>query len=175
MTDAPSPFRIEQAMSALLSARARLLAEDPDIESDERLYADMLEGQSEGDPFDVLDRVIRAAIHAGSMADAAKRRADEISARAARYARRRDNLRAAAFAALDALGIRKHERPDFVASVRAGTASVQITDETKLAQEYVRWSMAPDKAAIAAALKAGEAVDGAELSNGMPSLAIKGT
>ena len=175
MTDAPSPFRLEQAMSALLSARARLLAEDPDIQDDERLYSDMLQGESEGDPFDVLDRVIRAAIHPGSMADAAKRRADEIAGRAARYARRRDNLRAAAFAALDALGIRKHERPDFVASVRAGTASVQITDETKLAQEYVRWSMTPDKAAILAALKTGAEVPGAELSNAIPSLALKAT
>ena len=175
MTDAPSPFRLEQAMSALLSARARLLAEDPDIESDERLYLDCLEGQSEGDPFDVLDRVIRAAIHAGSMADAAKRRADEISARAARYARRRDNLRAAAFAALDALGIRKHERPDFVASVRAGTASVQITDGDAVPAAYTRSVKVIDKAAILAALKTGAEVPGAELSNAIPSLALKAT
>ena len=60
------------------------------------------------------------------------------------------------------------------AHVRAGSASVIVTDETLIPAEYMRQPPpAPDKAAIARALKAGEAVPGAVLRNGEPGLTIR--
>lgn len=175
MTEPPSPRRIYEATLALAAARDRLLAEDPDLESDQRLFHDMVEGEAEGDPFAVLDQVIRAAIEADAMAEAAKVRADAMLARAARFAKRRDALRGIAFAALDSLGIKRHERPDFTASVRAGVPSVTITDESAIPETYWRMTRTPDKGLIRADLKSGVPVPGAELSNAAPSLAIKTT
>jgi hypothetical protein len=60
------------------------------------------------------------------------------------------------------------------AHVRAGSASVIVTDETQIPAEYMRQPPpAPDKAAIAKALKAGEDIPGAVLRNGEPGLTIR--
>jgi len=172
MSDAPSAYRMEQAMSALLAVRQRLLQDDPDLADDERLFSDMLEGES-GDAMEVLHRVLRASIAAKDMAEAADTRASDIAARRDRYRRRAEALRGAAFAALDALGIKKLELPDLTASVRAGQPVVVITDETALPEAFIRTKRDPDKALINAALKAGNTVPGAELSNSTPSLAVR--
>lgn len=168
----PSPFQLEQAMSVLMAVRSRLLEDDPDLADDERLMADMLEGET-GDAMEVLHRMVRASLHAKSMAEAAKLRAADIAARAERYARRDAALRGGVFAAMDALQLRKIEQPDFTAGISAGTAGVVITDETVLPEAFVRTKREPDKATIAAALKAGDAVPGAELGNGPPRLTVR--
>jgi hypothetical protein len=172
MNDAPSSYRMEQAMSVLLAVRQRLLQDDPDLADDERLFADMLEGES-GDAMEVLDRVLRAAVYAKTMAKAAKERAAEIGERAARYERREASLRGAAFAVLDALGLPKRELPDLTASIRAGQPAVVITDETALPEVFVRVKREPDKTLIGAALRAGREVPGAVMNNSMPTLTVR--
>jgi len=159
-------------MSALLAVRQRLLQDDPDLADDEQLFSDMLEGEG-GDAMEVLHRVLRASIAAKDMAEAADSRAIEIAARRDRYRRRAEALRGAAFAALDALGIKKLELPDLTASVRAGQPVVVITDEAALPEVCIRVTREPDKALIAAALKGGREVPGAELSNSSPSLTVR--
>ncbi len=167
-----SAFRMEQAMSVLLAVRQRLLQDDPDLADDEKLFTDMLDGEG-GDAMEVLDRVLRAAVHAKTMAKAAKERAAEIGERAARYDRREASLRGAAFAALDALGLSKRELPDLTASIRAGQPVVIVTDADVLPEAFVRVKREPDKTLIGAALKAGNTVEGAELSNSTPSLTVR--
>ena len=171
-TRQPSPWQLEQAMSVLLSVRRRLLDDDPDIGNDERLFAGMLEGES-GDAMDVIDNVIRASIEAASRAQAAKDIADHAAERAARYKRRAEALRGAAFAALSALDLRRLERPDFTATIGNGQRAVVITDEAALDRRFIRVTEAPDKAAIAAALKAGETVEGATMQNANPVLTVR--
>lgn len=168
----PSAFQLEQAMSALMSARARLLAEDPDLAGDEAALAALL-GAETDDAMEMVHRLLRAAVHAADMARAASERARTISERAARYDRRHEALRAAAFAAMDALEMRKIELPDLTATVRAGTARAVITDESVIPAEYTRTKIEPNKSAILADLKVGVVIPGAELSNGLPSLAIR--
>lgn len=170
--NAPSPYQLEQAMSVLLSVRQRLLEEDPDIADDERLMTDMLEGET-GDAMEVLHRMVRAALHAKSMSEAAKLRAADIITRADRYAKRDSAIRGAVFAAMDALGLKKLEAPDFTTGISAGTASVIITDEAALPNEFMRVHREPNKTAIGAALKGGAEVPGAELSNGLPRLTVR--
>jgi hypothetical protein len=168
----PSPYQLEQAMSVLLSTASRLREDDPELMQDERLFADMLEGES-GDAMEMLERVIRASVVAASFAKEAKDRADAIAERAARYKARAEALRGCAFAALTALELPKLERPDFTASVRAGQPSVFIADEAAVPDALCRTTRTPDKTLIAAALKAGETVPGAELLDGIPSLAVR--
>jgi len=176
---------LEQAMSALQAARQRLLEEDPDIASDEALMADILGSDpNTSDAMDVLHRVLRAAVHAKSMAAAAEARAAEIELRRDRYKRRAESLVTAAFNAMTALDLRKVELPDMTASMRAGAQSVVILDEDALPDEYVRvtTTRAPNKKAIRDALiRRSESADptqsndipGATLSNGLPNLMIK--
>jgi Gp157 protein len=170
--DAPSAFKLEKAMSALMETRERLLREYPEIAEDETLLTDMIEGEG-GDAMDVLDRVVRASIEADSLAKAAKERKAEIGERQTRFERRRDHLRALAFSALEALDIKKLERPDFTASIRAGQASVVVFDEEALLPAFWRYSQEPDKAKIRDAISKGFDVDGATLSNAAPSLAVR--
>lgn len=172
MMDAPSGYRVEQALSAWHSARSRLLTEDADLAHDEAALSELL-GSEEGDVRDVLARLLRAACMATLMANSAGEMANEIKARQDRYKRRADSMRGTAFAIMDALGERRLELPDLTASIRAGTPSVIITDEAALPAEYIRITKAPDKAAILADLKQGVVVEGAQLSNGIPSLAVR--
>jgi hypothetical protein len=168
----PSSWQLEQAMSVLLSTAARLREDDPDLMQDERLFADMLEGES-GDAMEILDRVIRASIVAQSFAEEAAERADAIAERAKRYKTRADALRGCAFAALTALDLPRLERPDFTASIRAGQASVFIEDEAAVPDSLCRTTRTPDKTLIGVALKAGNVVTGARMLDGIASLTIR--
>lgn len=170
--DAPSAYKMEQAMSALLAVRQRLLQDDPDLADDERLLADMLEGEG-GDAMDVLHRVLRASVAAKDMAAAAEARAVEIALRRDRYKHRHEALRGAAFAAMDALGLKKLELPDLTASIAVGRPSVVIVDEAAIPDQFIRVSRSPDRTALLQALKAGEDVAGATMSNSLPTLQVR--
>jgi hypothetical protein len=174
-TRAPSAYAVQQAMSALLQARERLLAEAPDITEDERLLLDSIEGEAEGDPLAVIDRLVAAAIHANDMAEIAHVRATELAERKARFKRRNEQLRGVVFSMLEALEVRRIERPTYSASVRVGQPKVILTDDTKLPEEFIRIKREPNLSAIGAALKAGEQIEGAMLANGAPGLMIKTT
>jgi hypothetical protein len=172
-TKAPSAWQIERAFAALTQVRDRLLAEDATLPEDQRLWQDMIEGEAEGDPLAVIDRVIRAAIDAEMLADLAHVRKTELSEREARFKRRCEQFREVAFRLLDALEIRHRETPDFTAWIGAGRQRVIITDDTKLPESLVRVKREPALSLIAAGLKAGEQIEGAALANGGPSLTIR--
>jgi hypothetical protein len=173
-TRTPSPFQVERAFTALLEARAQLLADDPEMaEQDSQLWQDMLQGQADGDPFSVIDRLVGAALDADDMADVAVKRAQEIRERAARLKRRHDRLRATVMDMLQALDIAKLERPTYSAAIRPAPAHVVITDEAALPDAWWRVKREPNKSAIASALKAGERVPGTEWSNQQNSLTIR--
>ena len=165
-----SPFQLQQATAVLMSVRQRLLQEDPDIAADERLFSDMLEGEG-GNAMDAIDAALRAALHAEDMAEAASNRAKQLMDRADRYGDRARDLRAACFAALDALGVRRRELPDATASVRTGPKRVQITGIVP--DEYKRHPPPQDDLRkIKDDLQDGKSLDFACLSNGAPYLQV---
>jgi hypothetical protein len=83
--------------------------------------------------------------------------------------------KATLFAIMDAIGCHRLELPDCTISTRAGPPAVIVTDEAALPDRFIRveTTRRADKAAIATALKDGEVVDGAELSNAMPVLSVR--
>lgn len=172
MNDAPSEFKVSIALSAWRAARELLLRDDPALEHDEAMLIELL-GPEEGEVLDVLERTARAAKHAEGVAAAAKARADEIAERAQRYTERARRMRAAAFAIMESTGLRRHEMPDMLLSIRAGQQSVVVEDETKIPEKYIRIERKVDKATILSALKSGLTVDGCVLSNGTPSLSLR--
>ena len=82
-------------------------------------------------------------------------------------------MRALAFKVLVQAGVKKLELVAATLSIRAGQPRVIITDEARLPEQFVRIKREPDKHLIASHLKAGERVEGAELSNSEPTLAVR--
>lgn len=168
----PSSYKVMIAGNELAQLRETLISICPDIEEDPALFADMLEAEG-GDALQVVERLIEASIEAGCLADAAKERLADLVERKARFERRRDTYRMGALQVLERINLRKLERPAWTASVSNRPPKVVITDESALDEIYVRVRREPDKAAIAAGLKNGDTVRGAELSNGGVGLTVR--
>lgn len=174
MITAPSGYKIEQALSVWQSVRARLLNEDAELANDEA-GIQLLLGDADGDVRDILGRLLRAAVHAGAMAEAAGERIEAMRGRQDRYKRRAAAMRGTAFAIMDVLGETKIELPDLTASVRKGTQSAMIVDEAAIPDIFVEvvTTRKIDKGVVLSTLKSGGEVPGAVLSNGLASLAIR--
>lgn len=171
MSAPPSAWRIAQAMAAAQAMRASLLAEDAGL--DAATLADCIDGEL--DALDLVRRLVRYSLDAKSMATAAAARADDILRREARFKRHAEAARATALAMLEALDMAKLVAEDFTVSISQGKPGVIVTDAALLEPRFVRTttSTAPDKASIAAAMDAGETVQGAERSNGSSVFTVR--
>ncbi len=167
----PSPFRIEQAMSAALAFREQILAELSGEETDYDLLLDCIDGET--DAIDILRRVIRGALEAETIEKAVAERIKTLTERKQRFGARGDALRGLAFRMLDALGLPKLADPEFTASIGQPRQKVIVTDVDALPEAFVRVTRAPDMATISAAVKAGQVPAGVEISNSAPSLTIR--
>jgi hypothetical protein len=176
MSDAPrvpSAWQLERAALALLAVRDQLNAIDPTILEDDRLFADMLEGET--DALAVIDQIVRRSIEAADLAEMAKHRKQRIAARQARFEHQSDALRQGVANILNELGLRRIEREDFTLSIRDGVAPVKITEMGALPEEFVRVTREPMAREIGAELRAGKTVSGATLGNPQPVLTIRTT
>jgi hypothetical protein len=172
-TEPPSPFRIQRAMTALAQARDQLLALDPDMASDETLWADMLEGETQGDPMAVIDRLARAAIDADYLADATAEHVKALSERRQRYTRRKEVCRRIVQAMLSELDLKKIERADFTARIQTPLkGGIHITDEKGVPDAYCEITRTPKRSLIGDALDRGETVVGAVRGNPEPFLVV---
>jgi Siphovirus Gp157 len=167
----PSSWALTQAMGTLSAARERLREIDPGLEDDWQLYQDCLDGES-GDAMQIIERVIEASIEADSMADATKLRKMDIAERQARFEKRRDTLRTVALSALEALNMRKMERPAWTASLRANQPPL-IVDETALPEQWFRTKREPLRAEIRKELANGTEIEGAVLGNASTGISIR--
>lgn len=152
----PSSHAIQNAVVAAQQAISAL----PDDE-DYSLLISTVEGES--NVLEVLDRVVEHAIADAKLVELARERAKRIEERAKR-------TRNVALQIIEALGISPLERPLFTASV-SYHREIGTLDETLLPDEFIR--RAPDKVAIAKALRAGQEVAGASLGNNAPRLIIR--
>jgi hypothetical protein len=173
MTDRPpSAYQTEQAISVWQSIRARLMQDD--LLEDETELTRLL-GPVEAEIDDILARLLRGAVHAKSMAEAAGERIDDIKARQTRYKAREEAMRSTAYAILEVTGRKRVELPDLTASIRNGTQSAMIVDEAAIPDIYVEEVIVRkiDKQTVLSVLKSGGEVPGAFLSNGLSSLSIR--
>ncbi len=110
-----------------------------------------------------------------SWTDAAKAEAKRLTERAKAASNRSDKLRAYAKAAMEATGQKKLEFALGSLSLRQSPASVLITSESMVPAAFktVVETVSIDKRQIAAAIKAGQDVPGADLIPGGMSLVIK--
>ena len=94
-----------------------------------------------------------------------------------RYRRRSQSYRSTLLAILDATGERRLELPHATVSLRAGPPAVVVTDEKALVDRFWRTETkrSVDKAALMEAMRDGEVIEGAMISNGQPILTVRST
>lgn len=159
----PRDLVIEAEMAGQI--RAALAEHD-----DEELTIDMVEGETR--LFDLLDAIMSDDAEDDARIAAIKARTDELRDRKARFEKRQKVRRSILQAALDTAGIRKLERAEYTASLRAVPPGLEITDPDALPDHLVRIKREADKTAIKKALGEGP-VAGARLTNGGETISIR--
>jgi len=161
--------RLLNEMTRYRAIKDRLLQDDPDL--DDRTLADTVEGLT--DLHEILIAVVRAALDDEAVVEGLKalikqnlRRLERLENRAAK---RRQIVKDAMLEA----SIQKLSAPDFLASVRQATPHVVVTDETEIPSVFWEMRAHLKKAELLKALKEGDKVSGAILSNPEMSLTVR--
>lgn len=150
--------------------RERIVAIDPDI--DERTLADTLEGLT--DLHEIVLAIVRSALEDEALAGGLKARIVEMEQRLGRFEERASKRRGIARDVMIELGLKKLVASDFTVSIRNGTPSLVVIEESSIPSVY--WEpRAPrlNKQDLLSDLKNGAAVDGVALSNPEPVLSVR--
>lgn len=160
------PIREAQAVAALRASLADALG------ADDELVIDTIEGET--GLFEAIDMLLLEVAHSHGMEAGTLQAADALALRAARYHKRAEAARALIEQAMMIAELEKLERPAATLSLVRRAAKVEITEEAEIPAEF--WKAGEpklDKKALGQALKDGQAVPGAALSNQAPSLTIR--
>lgn len=148
--------------------RDELLRRFPSLAEDDQALADTLDGISDLD--EAIAAVAKSIEDDEIMIDGIAVRVAELKQRQLRIETRLESKSGAVQEAMSRSGKRKIELPTVTISLRTNPQKVVIVDEAVIPPKYMTTPEppppAPDKRAILAELKAGNAVMGCELSNG---------
>lgn len=148
-----------------------LMAEYPDLAQDEELRASMIEGETSLDK--VIERALAQKMEADIMVSGIASLIESLSERSSRFERKSDAMRGLMKRLMMAGNLKSLPLPAASLSIQAGRQSVRITDEAAIPSQLTKITVTPDKTAIAAQLKAGTDVPGAELITGEPTLTVR--
>jgi uncharacterized phage infection (PIP) family protein YhgE len=143
------------------------------IADDDEAREDAIEGETN------LKEAIGAAVarvaEIDAMSEAIKTQADKLRSRRDRLENQAELLRAAIANAMQTAEIDKLELPSHTLTIKATPAKATITDEAAIPSKFfVPQDPKLSLKAVGDALKAGETVPGATLSNGGSTLQIRG-
>jgi hypothetical protein len=150
--------------------QARLLESWPEL--DQETLADTLEGIT--GLHEMIAAVIRSALVDEALQAGLRTRLEEMRQRLVRLEDRGAKKRDLALEAMCEVGLKKLEEPDFTASARAGLPPLLILAEPEIPEPY--WVPQPpklDRQALLADLKRGAVINGAQLGNPKPCLAVR--
>ena len=150
--------------------KQRLAADHPGL--DEETLADTVEGLT--DLHDIVAAIVRAAITDEALAQGLRGRISEMQARLARFEDRALSRRSVARDVMVEAEIKKITASDLTISIRPGTPSVQVLDETIVPAAY--WvTPAPrlDRQGLGADLKRGLVIAGVSLATSQPILSVR--
>jgi hypothetical protein len=122
----------------------------------------------------MIAAVIRSALVDEALQAGLRTRLDEMRTRLGRLAERGLKKRQLALEAMNEVGLKKLEQPDFTASARSGLPSLVVTSEQAIPPDY--WIPQPpklDRQGLTSDLKRGKEVPGACLANANPVLAVR--
>lgn len=149
----------------------RLFTEYHDeVADDEALRMDLLDGETGF--FEIIDKVLDHRQEALGMASMTKERATGMKLRIDRYESRAEAMTKLIMNLMEVAGVERVDRPEATISRTKGRESVEITDLEAIPQGYAKFEKKPDKTAIAASIKNGEAVPGARLVTGEDGVRI---
>lgn len=150
--------------------RDRVRTLDPQI--DDETLADTVEGLT--NLHDIVQAVIRSALADEALARGLKTRIAEMQDRLERLQDRASKRRQIAKDVMVDLDLKKITAPDFTVSIRPGTPSLMVIDESAVPKTY--WEPGPPRLKrqdLAQDLKNGEEVAGAVLANPEPVLTVR--
>jgi Siphovirus Gp157 len=149
--------------------KQRILADYPNL--DEETLADTLEGIT--NLHEMIAAIIRSALVDEALQAGLRSRLDEMRHRLARLEQRSVKKRMLALEAMNEVGLKKLEQPDFTASTRLGSPHLVVTSERTIPADY--WVPQPklDRQNLAADLKRGREIPGACLGNPIPFLVVR--
>ena len=167
-----NPATIAAIVHQITALRDFLGADD----ADEGLREDMIEGET--DAIEIARRITRQRQHARAngmaAANAKKDLCAKLDARMDRFEREEEACDAMLRLIMDAMGTRKLTLPEATVSLQAGRTSLKLSDDFTPPQGYAKPTIIdPDKAAIKAALEAGEKMEGATLILGQPIVSVR--
>lgn len=161
---------IERELTIHRHLRERLREEFP--EADDDALHDTLDGLTNLQ--DQLAGLVRSALEDESLVEALRLRMADMKERATRITHRATVKRQLVCQTMERAEIRRLERPDFTASHRPGQPTLVVTEESLIPSDY--WKPQPpklDRQGLIASLKNGEAVPGACLGNGQPTISVR--
>ena len=159
-----------QFLMQLRAAHAALVEEHPGLASDEFFLADVIEGST--DAFEIMEKLVIERREAMANGEAMDKLAEDYAALSDRWTMRAESRRKLMGVVMDAVGLRKMQTPAGTVSVSPGRVSLALADDFTPPQGYARTKIEPDKAAIKAALEAGEVMQGASLVTGKPIVKV---
>lgn len=175
----PSAWLLEKSVSLWQQLKDKIEA-DPSLADDEYVISRYLPNPDGGlalpHPAVLLKRLIDAAIWSDRRADEADNLRKRYTSRRDRYATRTEAIRTTIVELMAALNVQAAEGEEGAASMRKRPASVVITDLDKVEKQdptLVKVEKTARLTPIGAKLKAGEKVEGAELSNPQIGLTIQ--
>jgi hypothetical protein len=148
----------------------RLVASYP--EADDDTLTDTLEGIT--DLHEMIAAVIRSALVDDALSTGLRGRLNDMKERLKRLEERGAKKRQLALEAMDEVGLKKLQQPDFTASTRPGSPSLVVTTEDDVPSPY--WVPQPpklDRQALLGALKRGTDIPGVQLNNPKPVLVVR--
>jgi Gp157 protein len=158
------------AVTTYEAVRDRIRSEEKDI--DDVTLADTVEGLT--DLHEILAAIIRSVLTDEALAAGLKGRIKEMQERLARLEQRAGKRRALVRDVMLETDIKKLTAPDFTVSLRPGTPSLVVVDETIIPEAFWEPQMPRlRRQELVVELKQGRAVEGVQLSNPEPVLSVR--
>ena len=154
-----------QAAEKLKASLADALALDPD------LLLDTMEGETS--LLDIVDALLLSELADAAHVEALKEAKSTLDARKQRYEARQATRRALIEQAMMLLERKKLERPTATLSLSERAPTVKVEDESAIPSRFFTSKPVLDLVAVKDAVKSGEDVPGAILTNGSVSLTIR--
>lgn len=150
---------------------AKLISSYPELQDDDELKMDMIEGET--DLLKLLVKALNARQEANMMAEAVGVREEAMKARRQRFERQADYYKRVLQMLVEATGQEKIQLPEATLSLMTPRYSVNVTDINELPQGFFALERKADKVAIKGALMNGEKIPGAEIVQGDGGLMIR--
>ncbi len=168
MTDVSRELHIQSE-----AARCLLLNIRTEIGDDEDLALTAIEGET--NLLEAISEALCRVLDIEALEEAISLQQKALSQRKDRLGNQGERIRAAILLAMGSADIKKLELPLATLTRKALPAKVIITSEPDLPSAFVieKTELKPDRKALLEALKSGQKIPGAELSNGGETLQVK--